>query len=596
VKLRNSYHSSTIQRDMTRERKNPPAVQATHDVFNQSELLTDYNLFSADMSLRRSLEAMGVQDMDVMNNFGQACGSSTWMQHGEAAEKNKPVLRQFDVQGRRIDVVDYHPSYHSLMNHSIESGCSASGYIEHEKGSRDLPHAKRAALMYMANQLEPGHCCPVVMTAAAIPVLQAQMHDAFRPWTEALLTQAYDPSNMPITEKTGVTIGMSMTEKQGGSDVRANTTRAVPIDSRDQGMGCNYHITGHKWFTSAPMSDGFLTLAFTDRESNSPSCFLVPRWLPDGSRNAGFQVMRLKDKLADRANASSEVEYRQAFATMVGDEGKGVKQIIEMVTSTRLDCALGSAGGARKALQFAAYHADQRKAFGHVLLDQPLMRNLLTDLTIEAEAYTAAAMRMAELWDIRATQHTDNGYADDTVTAALRVGIATSKYYITKRQPQFVYECMEMFGGNGFVEDFPMARLFRQSPLNSIWEGSGNVICLDILRAAPALPSFMNDIHSLSSGQSNELNKFMDSLNKQIHLILDSTNHIERMVGARNLADRLGLALCASILVRNQSPYADAYIATRINGENTSFGSNYGGYIFDQKLLDIAVQEARAIK
>ena len=367
--------------------------------------------------------------------------SGTEAEPADAAEKNPPVLKQFDRNGRRQDVVVYNPSYHELMSHSIGGGCTNYGYNE-QRGDC-LSHMTRAGLIYMSNQLEPGHSCPVVMTAAAIPVLTNVQ--GYGDWLEGLSRPAYDGRNVPISAKAGVTMGMSMTEKQGGSDVRANTTVAKPIDARDTGNGARYELWGHKWFTSAPMCDGFLTLAVTEGGS-APSCFLVPRWLPDGTRNVGFQVMQLKDKLADRSNASSEVEYRGAFGTMVGEEGRGVKHIIEMVSSTRLDCALGSAGTSRRALQQALHHVSERKAFGSALIDQPLMRQLLTDISVECEGHTAAAMRMAELWNMQQRQ-LDAGDVDPHNAAALRVGVAVAKYYVTKRAPGLTYECMEAFGG-----------------------------------------------------------------------------------------------------------------------------------------------------
>jgi len=420
----------------------------THEVFNQSSRLEDFSLFDSDTALQRSLKAAATASESNLASsfkklaaFGCASGSAELMAVADAAEKNPPVLKQFDRNGRRQDVVVYNPSYHELMSHSIGGGCTNYGYNE-QRGDC-LSHMTRAGLIYMSNQLEPGHSCPVVMTAAAIPVLTNVQ--GYGDWLEGLSRPAYDGRNVPISAKAGVTMGMSMTEKQGGSDVRANTTVAKPIDARDTGNGARYELWGHKWFTSAPMCDGFLTLAVTEGGS-APSCFLVPRWLPDGTRNVGFQVMQLKDKLADRSNASSEVEYRGAFGTMVGEEGRGVKHIIEMVSSTRLDCALGSAGTSRRALQQALHHVSERKAFGSALIDQPLMRQLLTDISVECEGHTAAAMRMAELWNMQQRQ-LDAGDVDPHNAAALRVGVAVAKYYVTKRAPGLTYECMEAFGG-----------------------------------------------------------------------------------------------------------------------------------------------------
>jgi putative acyl-CoA dehydrogenase len=329
-------------------------ARATHTVFNQSTYLTNYNVFKSDPSLQIALKAWGGDNFksceDNVVKYGKACGDETTIQHAETADKNKPIFHQFDKFGRRIDVVEYHPSYHALMDRALTAGCASHGYNSTQIGS----HVVRCALGYMETQTESGHSCPITMTFSAIPALRK--HKGYEEWVKKLCNQGYDPRNVPISEKKYVTIGMSMTEKQGGSDVRINTTIATPLSS-SAGNGAPYSITGHKWFTSAPMSDAFLTLAKLDENSDAPTCFLVPRWLPDGTRNTGFRVMRLKNKLGDHANGSSEVEYDGAWGSMIGEPGKGVKTIIEMVQSTRLDCALGSAGTARRALHLAIHHA-----------------------------------------------------------------------------------------------------------------------------------------------------------------------------------------------------------------------------------------------
>jgi len=375
---------------------------STHEVTNQSKPLQDYNVYdsildNAMKQLHPSEYAYKVAK-SKLHSIGMTCGSLDMQQHSDAAQRNKPILKQYDNYGRRVDIVEYHQSYHTLMNTSLSCGGAAYGYLNSSVGSSITTSTSsptpiiideedndsgahiitRAGIIYMLNQLEPSHCCPVVMTSAAIPVLQKldYMSDT---WTKKLMHLGYDSRNVPISEKESVTIGMSMTEKQGGSDVRANTTTATPISASGEGMG--YNLIGHKWFTSAPMSDGFLTLAKTTNATTKEtglSCFLVPRWRPDGSRNSGFQIIRLKDKLGDHANASSEVEYREAYGTLIGQPNKGVKTIIEMVQSTRLDCVLGSAGGMRKGLHLALNHASYRSAFGKVLISQPLMMNLLT--------------------------------------------------------------------------------------------------------------------------------------------------------------------------------------------------------------------------
>ena len=598
----------------------------THEVFNQAEFLKDFNVYDSDPSLKRIIDA-NINDnkskeeaTNILMNFGKNAGNEKYLSYANNAnaDKNKPILKQFDSHGRRIDVVDYVPDYHYLMKHSLESGCAGFGYNK-QKELTNSSHIIRSGLIYMANQLEPGHCCPVVMTAAAIPALDnIDRSLSSSPWNNndlitKLMTPGYDHRDAPISEKNAITMGMSMTEKQGGSDVRANTTMATPIDSRDTGHGNSYYLKGHKWFTSAPMSDAFLTLSYTP-ESKTPSCFLVPRWLPDGTRNRGFQVMRLKDKLADRANASSEVEYHNAWGTMIGNPGKGVKTIIEMVTSTRLDCALGSAGGMRRALHYALHHTQQRTAFGAPLIQQPLMKNLLADLCLEVEAHTVMAMSMASLWDKYQNQRSpssiinnrnnndNNDNNDDSYVDALRVGIAVSKYYTTKRCPGFTYECMEIFGGNGFVEDFPMARLFRHSPLNSIWEGSGNVICLDILRAAGELPGFLAFMQQDTTGCDARLDALYCNLNKDITAITTGqVNTIDAQIGARLLADKLALALQASSLIKIHSPLAELFCNTRLpatntntNGSNEGAASqafNYGSSIIPTAMVDALIDE-----
>eukprot|EP00597_Dinobryon_sp_UTEXLB2267_P007023 CAMPEP_0170095218 /NCGR_PEP_ID=MMETSP0019_2-20121128/27786_1 /TAXON_ID=98059 /ORGANISM="Dinobryon sp., Strain UTEXLB2267" /LENGTH=413 /DNA_ID=CAMNT_0010316829 /DNA_START=129 /DNA_END=1368 /DNA_ORIENTATION=+ len=360
----------------------------------------------------------------------------------------------------------------------------------------------------------------------------------------------YDHRDLPIQQKSGVTIGMSMTEKQGGSDVRLNTTTASPIESHRQGPGCSYSLRGHKWFTSAPMSDAFLTLAKV-AGSEALSCFIVPRWLPDGSRNEGFRVMRLKDKLADRANASSEVEYEGAWAQMIGGEGLGVKTIIEMVQSTRLDCTLGSAAGARRALQQQCIivKADIRVGPHRAAPDEEPAGGPV----VEAEAHTMLAFHMASAFD---KWHNEGSEADRDV---FRIGVSVSKYFVTKRLPALTYECLEVFGGNGFVEDFPMSRLFRHSPLNSIWEGSGNVIALDVLRGSKQLPMLWKDI-LLCEGADSGLDQYLKVLERDIQKLL-KMNPLEAQRHARNLVDRLAMAMEASALIRfGDSKVAESFI------------------------------------
>lgn len=478
--------------------------RATHAVFNQSKAFINKNLFKSDPALQRVVKKL-IVPLDHLNNIGLVNGSAVMMNHAELAEKNVPVLRQYDAYGRRIDVVDYHPSYHALMKQGLESGAASYGFNNNAKPGS---HIVRAALIYMQNQLEPGHCCPIVMTSAAVPVIRknSSLH-----LTEKLCAQNYDPRDVPISEKSSITMGMSMTEKQGGSDVRANTTVAQFETSSPSGHKA-FLLKGHKWFTSAPMSDAFLTLAKT-RVDAPPSCFLVPRWRFDGTRNSGFKVMRLKQKCGDRSNASSEVEYDGAWGLLLGEESRGVKTIIEMVNCTRMDCTLGAAGGSRKALMLALNHAASRNAFGASLNAHPLMQNVLTDLCVEAEAHTLTAFHMAQLFSDFESKVISGGSDCDRAGELFRTAVSVAKYYVTKRQPNFVYECMEIMGGNGYVQDFQMESLFRQSPLNSIWEGSGNVMALDVLRAYKSLPLLLDSIAE-PKGVDSSFDNYMKVIQK----------------------------------------------------------------------------------
>lgn len=567
---------------------------ASHTVFNQSQPFVNVDLYNSDKGLVDSLSSMGKKynlnlDIKAISEFGVKSGREELMVAAELAEKNRPVHRQFDNWGRRIDVAEYHPSYHQLMEHGLSHGVAAHGFRVNQPGSQ----LTRAALLYFENELEAGHCCPVVMTAACIPVLQkisAQVPFA-KELVDKIFSQRYDPRSAPVDSKPGVTIGMSMTEKQGGSDVRANTTMATPVDPSKRGIGAGYHLVGHKWFTSAPMCDAFLTLAKTSEHGTAPSCFLVPRYIPGehtasgvSERNSGFHVMRLKDKLADRANASSEVEYHNAWGVLIGEEGKGVKTIIEMVQATRLDCTLGSAGHAKRALHFALNHTNTRSAFGKKLIEQPLMQNVLTDLCVESEAHTLNAMYMASLYDRYYCPSSQNTAEVETARDLFRIAVSVSKYYVTKRLPNFTYECLEAIGGNGFVEDFPMARLFRHSPLNAVWEGSGNVIALDILRAHAHLPALFGDL-ARHKGADSRLDSLLTYLHQQVKAFKDDPNGISAQRSARHLVDKLAMALQASILIEHgDAKVAAAYLASRLGSDNihgTSVGSTCGSHVHD---------------
>ncbi|HYD96134.1 MAG TPA: acyl-CoA dehydrogenase family protein, partial [Noviherbaspirillum sp.] len=442
----------------------------THTVENQPQPLQDYNLYLEDRALREAAAREGAGwAEDSLQAFGALTGSQEVIDLGFQANENKPVLHTHDRYGRRVDEVRFHPAYHRLMQISIEHGLHASHWTDPREGA----HVARAAKFYMQSQVEAAHCCPITMTSAAIPALRMQP-DLAALWEPKILARHYDGRNVPDSQKEGVTIGMAMTEKQGGSDVRANSTRAIPLGSG--GPGQPYELVGHKYFVSAPMCDAFLVLA---QAPGGLSCFLLPRWRPDGSKNP-LQIQRLKNKMGNVANASSETELRGAFAWMVGAEGRGVATILKMVSMTRFDCMIGSAAGMRQAAVQALHHCAQRAAFGKLLAQQPLMQNVLADLVLESEAALAMTMRIAGALD-RSEQ-------DESEKLLVRIGTAVGKYWICKRTPGHAYEAMECIGGSGVMEDSIMPRLFRESPVNSIWEGSGNVQCLDMLRAMQREP------------------------------------------------------------------------------------------------------------
>jgi len=513
---------------------------ATHEVLNQASALVDYNLFATDGVLREALEREGAGwARSKLEEFGRLNGTSEAIRWGYLANENPPVLCSHDRFGYRIDEVEFHPAWHQVMRLSIEHGLASLPWTSNEPGG----HVARAALMFIASQNEAGHTCPVSMTYAVVPALRKQPEVAGE-WEPRLLTARYDPRFRPPAEKSGSLMGMAMTEKQGGSDVRANTTLAEPAG------GGEYLLTGHKWFCSAPMCDAFLVLGQTLK---GVTCFLLPRWLPDGSRNR-FYIQRLKSKLGNRSNASSEVEFDQAWARRVGEEGRGVATIIEMVQHTRLDCVIGSAALMRQALVQAVHHARHRRVFGRMLIDQPLMQNVLADLAIESEAATVLMMRLARAFDAREGDAHERGFA--------RLGTAVAKYWVCKRCPSHISEALECIGGNGYVEESILPRLYREAPLNSIWEGSGNVICLDILRAMSrerdALECVLAEIR-LGRGSDRSFDEFADVLQKDI---ARSVTELE----ARHIAERLALALQMSLLIRHSPPeIADAFMKSRLS-------------------------------
>ncbi|MFE6781690.1 acyl-CoA dehydrogenase family protein [Streptomyces sp. NPDC057680] len=529
-------------------------MPTTHEVTNQVPPLTGYDV-SADPALLEALrrEGAGWAEAEV-RELGARAGGAQAQDWGRLAERHSPVLHTHDRHGHRIDEVEFHPHWHDLMDVAVRHGLHGAPWRDERPGA----HVARAAKVFVWGQADAGHLCPVSMTYAAVPALRAQpeLAEVYEP---LLTSSSYDFGLRVPTEKRGIIAGMSMTEKQGGSDVRANTTRAVPTG--EPGL---YALTGHKWFTSAPMSDVFLTLA---QAPGGISCFLVARVLPDGSRNA-IRLQRLKDKLGNRSNASSEIEYEGALGRLVGEEGRGVATIIRMVNMTRLDCAISSASGMRLGLVQAVHHATHRDAFGARLVDQPLMRNVLADLAVEAEAATLAALRLAGAVD-RATR------GDAEEEQLRRLGLAVTKYWVCKRAPAHAAEALECLGGNGYVEDSGLPRLYRESPLPSIWEGSGNVAALDVLRAMARQPqaveAFFAEVE-LGAGADRRLDTAVAGLRKDLAGLGDPDT---AAYGARRLVERLALVLQGSLLVRHGNPaVADAFCASRLDGDRgLAFGT-----------------------
>jgi putative acyl-CoA dehydrogenase len=524
------------------------SLYQTHDVENQAPLLQDYNAFTQDRVLVAAVEREGGGwARPRLEKFGAETTSERVIALGFQANQNPPTLRTHDRFGHRIDQVEFHPAWHELMEIATAAEVHALPWNDPRPGA----HVARSALNFLLHQVESGVGCPLTMTFAGVPALR-QQPDVAEEWIPKLTSKVYDPRFLPAEQKRGALMGMAMTEKQGGSDVRANTTRAIAIGAGRPGG--EYLLTGHKWFCSAPMCDVFLTLAKTDA---GLCCFLVPRWLPDGTQNRFF-IQRLKDKLGNRSNASSEIEYCDTWARMIGEEGRGVPTIIEMVNHTRLDCVIGSAALMRQAVAQATHHAAHRRAFGKLLIDQPQMQNVLADLALESEAATLLMMRLARGYDEASSDKSQRLFA--------RIATAVSKYWVCKRAPELVAEAMESHGGAGYVEESILPRLFRESPLNSIWEGSGNVICLDVLRAISREPESLNafmDELSLARGGDERLDRFIDELRKE----LDDRNNVE--CRARQLVERMALALQGALMLQHAAaPTADAFLASRLNGEH----------------------------
>lgn len=515
----------------------------THEVQNQPCELGDYNLYVSDTVLREAVHREGAAWADKnLQTFGERIGRADYLELGSLANAFIPEFDSHDRFGHRIDRVRFHPAYHTLMQTAIEEGLHASPWVEPRPGA----HVARAAKFLLHSQVEAGHGCPITMTFACLPALRQQPELAAL-WEPRITARHYDPANVPMAQKRGITIGMAMTEKQGGSDVRTNSTRAIPVIG--DGSGQSYELVGHKYFVSAPMSDAFLVLA---QAAGGLSCFLLPRWRPDGSKNP-LQIQCLKKKMGNASNASGETELRGALAWRVGEEGRGVRTIIEMVAMTRFDCMLGSSAGMRMALSQAIHHCRQRSAFGRLLIDQPLMQNVLADLALESEAATVLSMRLARAMDHRADAHEDR---------IARLCTAIGKYWICKRTPQHAAEAMECIGGSGVMENSPMPRLFRESPVNAIWEGSGNVQCLDVLRAVEKTPDVLDALFAeLARAQGGH--RALDRLIVRLKTDLGAAA-IEEF-GARALIDRMALALQAALLVQHApSMVADAFCASRI--------------------------------
>jgi putative acyl-CoA dehydrogenase len=526
----------------------------THEVLNQPAPLVDYNLFETNRPLRDALKfnAPGL-DTGPLRELGALAGTAQMQSHARLANVHSPQLHTHDRFGHRIDEVEFHPSYHALMAAAVQAGLHGTPWA----GAGASPHVQRAAGFMLFTELEPSILCPISMTYAVTPALRGNSA-VYKDWAPGLTSRSYDPRLVPWGQKSGLTMGMGMTEKQGGSDVRSNTTQAQP-DGRDA-WGERFRVTGHKWFFSAPMCDAFLVLAQT---ASGLSCLFLPRVLPDGSRNA-LRIQRLKDKMGNKANASSEVEFHEAAAWLVGEEGRGIPKILEMGTMTRLDCALGTSGLMRQALAQAINHTEQRMAFGKRLVEQPLMRNVLADLALESEASTALALRLARAFDRR----------DDAQEASIaRLLTPIAKYWICKRGSAFAQEAMECLGGNGYVEEGGegvLARIYREMPVNSIWEGAGNIMALDLLRAIRKADAGAALAHELApaKGAHPALDRMAAALPTRVEAMASE-------VEARRLAQDVALAVQAALLHQTApAPVFAAFCESRLGGDwGQAFGT-----------------------
>ncbi|WP_417662017.1 acyl-CoA dehydrogenase family protein [Pseudomonas sp.] len=529
---------------------NPSLNAETHEVFNQVPSMDGANLYRVDLPLQEwNRRFGGAWAEERLNTYGSLAGGPL-MAAGFLANEQKPVFKSHDRYGHRIDLVEFHPAYHELMGAAIKHGLPSSPWTDPRSGA----HVARASMSYLHSQAEAGSGCPLTMTYASVPAIKLQP-DIAEIWLPKILSTEYDPRNLPIEQKTGATIGMAMTEKQGGTDVRANTTHAHPVGI--PGPGQAYELVGHKWFCSAPMCDAFLTLAYTDK---GLSCFLLPRHRPDGSRNE-FYIQRLKNKLGNWSNASSEVEYRGALAWMIGEEGRGVPTIIEMVSLTRFDCMIGSSALMRQALTQAAHHCAYRKVGGRVLAEQPLMQNVLADLALESEAALALTLRMGKALD--------NAH-DEQEEKFARLVTAIGKYWICKRAPAMINEAQECLGGAGYVEETILPRLYREAPVNSIWEGSGNVQCLDVLRALSKEPGVLEALFTeLGDGHGDA--RLKAHIGK-VQAAFRDTDDIQ--FRARQLTEDVAIALQAKLLLEaGNTTVSDAFLASRLGEGGRVYGT-----------------------
>ena len=525
---------------------------STHKVFNQSPIFENINLFDGDKALQKIISASegnwGVEEIKI---FGGKIGTTASIKRGQLANVNAPIFKSHDQKGNQVDLVEFHPSYHELMNLGISNNLHSQPWIEKKQGA----HLVRMAKYYLYAQNEAGSGCPITMTFSCIPAIKNNLPDAEK-WISKILSNKYDPTNRPWFEKEGLTIGMAMTEKQGGTDVRANTTYATPVSK--SGTGELYLLKGHKWFCSAPMCDAFLTLAQTE---NGLSCFLFPRWKMDGTKN-DFRIIRLKNKLGNRSNASSEIEFDEAEAWLMGTEGKGVATIIEMVTLTRFDCMIGSAALMRRSLTEVLHHIRHREVFGNKLIEQPLMKQVVADLCLElygSLAITARTAKCLENPDVQSEQK------------LLRMLTPIGKYYVTKRASSFIVEAMECLGGNGYVEDSILPRLYREAPVNAIWEGSGNVQCLDVLRAIKKSPDILENYIATLELQVGKIDVYDQSLTKLKDLIPYFLGNEYR---ARTLVGKLAIHFQAACLIElGDFIIADAFCFARLAGKS---GNLYG--------------------